>query len=343
MADQTNHDRAEPTEPEGLHAPHGILRTIETPRRRRPGRLALQGLGFLIGLGLLGWVLSIALAEENRPTVHAFLEAPLHLLAAMVALTIGAIVINGGVFWVMLSPLRRLSLWEIVALNTVCTFLSVLPFKISAVMRVVYHHRRDRVPLRDIVSWFGAVGVCGLAILGPLFVVSLWRERLDWVWVVASLGSTAGATALAVPVARLARGPLPVLHRLSLGADRILRHGRIVAVQYVLRLADLGTVAGRFYVAGMIIGLDLPFDRAVLLGSTYFLIAVVSPASALGFAEMGTVAIATLTGLDANGVAVAALSVTLANVGTAGVGAVPLFFWLRPDRVLMPRRATGSS
>jgi hypothetical protein len=145
---------------------------------------------------------------------------------------------------------------------------------------------------------------------------------------------------MAVPMSRLAGGGrggrLPILHRLSLGADRILRSPRIVATQYALRLMDLSTVAGRFYVAGLIIGLDLPFDRAVLLGSTYFLISVISPASALGFAEMGTVAIARLTGLDSDAVAVAALSVTLANVATAGVGAIPAFLWLRPDRVLAP-------
>lgn len=350
--DDPKHEALQANGDGGLHAPRGILGSVEPPARRSAGRVGFQLVGFLIGLGLLAWVLRIALSEENRPTVTAFLDAPAHLLAAMVVLTAAAIVVNGGVFWVLLLPLRRLSLLEIVGVNTACTFISLLPFKISTLVRVLYHHRRDGVPLRDIVSWFAAVGVCGLAILGPLFVVSLWRQRLDWVWVVASLATTGSITAMAVPVSRLAgggrggrkggrRGGVPILHRLSLGADRILRHPRIVATQYCLRLMDLSTVAGRFYVAGLIIGLPLPFDRAVLLGSTYFLIAVLSPASALGFAEMGTVAIARLTGLDADAVAVAALSVTLANVATAGVGSIPAFFWLRPDRVLAPGRATG--
>ena len=324
----------------GLRAPHGpVLEAVEGPARMSRGRIVLQLVAFAIGLALLAFVLTLALSEENRPTLERLIHAPPGKLAALIGLTGAAIVINAVVFWVVLWPLRRLSLLEIVAVNTISTFLSLLPLKISVVVRVLIHHRRDGVPLRDIVSWFSAIGACGLAVLGPLFLVSLWRGQLDvWWWVFSLLGSGV-ATALAVPLGRLGGGRFPILHRLSLGADRIVRHAGVVATQYVLRLLDLATVAGRFWVGAAIIGLDLPLDQAVLLGTTYFLIGVVSPASAIGFAEIGTVVIGRVCGLEESQVAVIALSVTLANVGTSGVAAIPAFLWLRPDRILAGKRA----
>ena len=326
---------------EGLHGPRGtVLGSMEPPRRRSRLRLTLQLVGFVVGLGLLGWVLSIALAEGNRPAVESLLGAPAHLLGALIGLSGLAIVLNGVVFRIVLSPLRRLALIDIIAVNAISTFLSILPFKISVLVRVLIHHRRDGVPLRDLVSWFAAVSACGLAILVPLVAVSLWRQQVDALWLAGAIGGTAVATACAVPCGLLAGSRMPLLHRLSLGADRIVRHPRVVAAQYVARVADLSTVFLRFHVAALIIGLELPLDRAVLLGSTYFLIAVVSPASAVGFTEIGTVGVGALSGLDTGEVAIVALTVTLANVGTALVLAVPSFVYLRPDRIIGGRRVS---
>lgn len=329
-------DRENP--PEGLQAPHGILETLEPPRRRSLTRRILQVVGFTLGVALLAWVVSIALSAENRATFDRLLDAPPQLAIALFALTLAAIIINGVVFHVVLLPIRRLPLLEIIAVNALSTFLSILPFKISVITRVVIHHRRDGLPLRDIIAWFATVSAGALAILAPLFLVSIWRAQLDALWIAGAILGTLAATAAALPLAHLAQGPLPILHRLSLGADRIVSNPKVLFSQYALRLLDIATVAARFWVVARIVGLDLPPDRAVLLGSTYFLIAVISPVSALGFSEMGAVIVARLSGLDAPAVAVVALAVTLANVATAGVLSIPTFAWLRPDRIIAPKR-----
>ena len=59
--------------------------------------------------------------------------------------------------------LKRLGAIEIIAVNSLCTFLAVLPFKISVLARAAIHHKRDGVTFRQIVAWFAGITVMGLA------------------------------------------------------------------------------------------------------------------------------------------------------------------------------------
>ncbi|MEO1128376.1 MAG: lysylphosphatidylglycerol synthase transmembrane domain-containing protein [Planctomycetota bacterium] len=327
---------SERTEHEGLHGTEGTV--LDVARRRwTPGRIALQIVGIAIGLALLGWAVSMALSEENRQTLETVWAAPLRLVAAIAGLTLVSIVLNGLTFWVTLGPLRRLSLVDVVGINAIATFLSVLPFKLGFLMRVVYHHRRDRVPFRDIVAWFAAAGALGLAVLLPVGFASLWIGEPTIMWGIAAAGGALLCTAIGVGLS-FAALRVRLLHRLSLGADRVIRDQRAVWSQWVLRMSEVCVLGARFYLAARIAGVDLGLARSLLLGAGYFIISVVAPAGSVGVAEMGTVGVARVASIDSEAIVVVALIVTVTQLGVSFLVSGPIWLYLRPERVLVPGR-----
>ncbi|HRQ74272.1 MAG TPA: hypothetical protein PLU35_14715, partial [Phycisphaerales bacterium] len=137
--------------------------------RRKPYlRLAVQGLGFVAGLVLLGWCVRAALSPENREQLSKLGDAPAWAVAALLGLSVASVALNGLAFWCALLPARRLHASDVIATNALATFLNYLPFKLSAISRVVIHNRRDRVPLLTIGGWFGAVLGVMVVSLAPL-------------------------------------------------------------------------------------------------------------------------------------------------------------------------------
>lgn len=331
---------------------------------RRALRLVLQGLGFLIGLALLGWCVQAALSPENREQLVKLSEASAGQVGLLLTLSAATLAINGLVFWSTLEPVRKLPLADVLATNALCTFLAYLPFKLGAVTRIAIHNRRDRVPLLTIGAWFGAMLAVMIIAYGPVAGASLWRREVDAAWWAAGLGGAAALAALTVLIARpfagadgLARlhrlfGPLPVAARLA-RTDRfaqlhtgaaMLACPKAVAISSMLRLLDAGVLAARFVVSGFIVGIAFGWEEAVLVASAYYLIGVVSPFGVLGAREAGAVWLAGALGLAANAgqspqeVARSLTVLTLFITGTESVvllaGAAAGVAWLRPDRLL---------
>lgn len=319
----------------GLHAPGGIVPDLAPPPpgRGRAARLAWQLLGFLIGLGLLGWAVSIAISEKNRQSLEAVSHAPAGVLTGLLGTSLLSVMLNGVMFWVVLRPLRRIGLMDTVLTNGIAVFLSVLPFKINLVARVLIHHRRDGVAFRDILAWFAAMSAMALSVLLPLGLAGWWRGRLDaWWWIVGVGGSFAlGGVGVLLGRAAMAR---PWLSRLSLGADRVARHAPTVFAHAGLRLADIGLLCARFWLAAMAADVGLGAQQAVMLATSYFLLSVLAPAGALGFREMGVAGVGLAGGADASQVALVTLVVTGAEFIASGALSVPAFFRLRPDRLI---------
>ena len=176
-----------------------------------------------------------------------------------------------------------------------------------------------------------------LAVLIPVGLATFWRRQLDPLWWVASLGSIVVVGIVGVTLGRLA-AQHRILHRLSLGADAIVRNPWVMAVNLGLRFADVLMFSWRFQVAGRIVGVDLPFEQAALLGAGYFLIVVLAPAGPLGFAEMGVAGLASLVGRDAPAIALLALTITAASASTSLVLSIPAAIWLRLDKIFGPGR-----
>lgn len=307
------HDDAPARPPGGLRAPRGpVLPDMDAAHRRSPLRLALQLLGFLIGAALFGWAVSLALSMENREQLKRLLDAPWWVGAALLMLTCGSIALNGVVFWVTLRPLRRLSSLDCVAVNALATLCAFLPFKLSLLVRVLIHRRRDRLSYKSLVGWFAATGGLSIGTLGVLGAASVLHSRVDALWLLTVL-ALLGAFALAVLVCARFIARSPRLSALTLGAAPMGSRASGVIGHIALRICDVALQAARFLLIAQALGCELRVDHALLLSIAYFLGGVLSPVGSLGAREAGVMALGAamgVTGLDVKQIAQIAVVVT---------------------------------
>lgn len=307
----------------------------ELRRRSFSGRtIVLQSLGLLVGVGLLAWVVSIALSPEHRGMLAALRSPPPWTIGVLGATSGASIVLNGLIFWQAARPIRRLPALHVVGVNAIATTLSPLPFKLGFLTRCVIHMRRDGLRLADLFAWFAGVAAVALAVIVPVACAGLWRRQVDGWWLAVVAAGPLACAGAGVLVGRAAEGR-PWLRRLSLGSWRSVREPGPVFAQVVLRIADLGVHSVRFHAAGAVAGVDLDPSQAALFGTTYFLLTAIAPAGTLGFTEMGTAGVAALVGTDPGQVGLIALIVTLAQTGTALALGIVSSAWVRPDRVLL--------
>ena len=314
-------------------APDPASADLENPRGWSPGRIVAQCVGALISLALFGWALSLALSDTNQASWDAMRDADVRIVAALVGLSFLSLVLNGLMFWITLLPLRRLQPIEVIGVNAIATFLSILPFKVGLATRVLIHHRRDGVRFRFIIAWVAAMGALALATLLPLAAAGLWRKDLDAVWWLTAIGGVVLCNVLGILLGRFSTHN-PWLARLSLGSHQIVRNAGVVSGHLVLRLADIAILASRFLAAASIASVILPADQAVLVATTYFLLSVLAPAGTLGFREAGVAALGFTQGFDERALALVALIVSMAEILAAALLALPAAINLRPDRLL---------
>jgi len=330
--------------------------------RSRARAIAVQVVAFAIGLALLAWCVTLALRPENRDKFALLAGAPRLDVAALFALSLASVLLNGGVFWAVLHPVRRLRLADIEAVNAVATFLNYLPFKLGLVFRVAVHTRRDGVPLLTVAAWMAAMGVIVLGSMVPPLAAGLWRGRIDALFVVSTLAGLGLFFATTLAIARafsgergLARlGRLAARTRVGLARRAaastpfarlhagfaMLATPATLALAITLRTADLLIQAGRFVIASRIVHEPITFETAVLAASSYFLIGVLSPAGTVGAREGGTIGLASLLrGVTPSSFAVIALVVSATELAVHFFTAAAGTLWLRPDRLLRLRAA----
>lgn len=336
---------------------------------RRAGRLALQAIGFVGAIVLLGWCVREALSPGSREQIARLQEAGPWAFVSLLALSLGTLAVNGLVFWAALLPVRRLRVADVVAVNALATFLNYLPFKAGLVARLVIHRRRDRVPLTILGAWIVATVASLPVALGPLLLVALWRQGagtrggepaaldLGPVALGAALVGAACCAAGVVVVSRALAGPVglarvraaagatrlrplasltrrPWFERLHAGMD-MLAHPWTFGGCVALRAADVGLNAWRFVLAAGVLGMDIPWAGAVVLACVFYAVGALSPVGMLGVREGATTGLAGLLALagDQSFAAVALLvggADALANL----VGAALAVPWLRVDRLL---------
>ncbi|MEQ8770735.1 MAG: hypothetical protein RIB60_09545 [Phycisphaerales bacterium] len=343
--------------------------TAQPNRKRRRVGAIVQAVGFALGIALLGYCVSLALSADNRQQLTRLSDASAGQILALLGLSAASVAVNGAIFWTVLFPVRRLKLADVIAVNALATFLAYLPFKLSVVARVVVHNRRDGVPLVTMGAWILAVACVLLTTLGPVLTVSVWRRGVDAWWWTAGLTGIVVATAFMLAAARWFAGERG-MKRLHAIADwlptgvfgraarserfeqahagaAMLAHPWSVTFASVLRLADAGGLAVRFAIAGAILGVDLPWTDAILLGATYFVLGVVSPFGMLGAREGGTLGLAALVGIAAaqqgadgsSPLPVLILFVTGIESVVHIAGGGFAVAWLRADRLLRGRAA----
>ncbi len=333
---------------------------MTTPPPRRSPRLFLQALGFLAGLALLFWCASIAFSEENRENLQKLREATPTQIALLLALSLASQFLNGIIFLVTLRPVRRLALRDTVAVNAIAAFLAYLPFKLSILVRIAIHNRRQGVPLFMIGSWFAAVAFTLLATLGGLAATSLLSPSKDISsprWFVPALLALLTIWAVTVGLSRLFAGEMglarirgfcsrPAFLARLLASDRfahlhagtsMLSHPRLVALNMTLRVLDIALQAARVPVAAAVLGLTLPYSDAFLIASTAFLVGIISPAGPVGTREAAVVGVCKLLHLpNADAFAIVALLVSATEALAYLVGASLALAHLNPTKLFKP-------
>ena len=319
----------------GLRAPKGPLGFLEQPRRITPLRLIVQIVGTAIAIAALVWCVRLALAETSLDELRALLRSGRTELALLALLTIASVCANGLGFWITLRPLRRLHAPDVIAVNAVASFLSYLPFKLSALARVLIHRRRDDVPFRDIVPWLAAYSALSLATLLPLALLAAWRGAIDTLWLALALLIVGAANACAVALGRVSERT-PLLATLSLGSWRIVRHPQPVVGCALTKIADVAISAARFLVAAAFLNVALPLDQAILYALVFFLIGVASPVGSLGLREGGVILMGVALLDDAQRDTLARLVLTVsASEALTLIALLPLAAWkLRLDKLL---------
>lgn len=336
--------------------------------RRSLARQGAQALGFLVGLGLLWWCAAEALKPENREKLARLGEAEAWQVAAIVGLTVASVLLNGSLFWVTLTPVRRLRWLDVQATNVIASLLALLPFKLSVLFRVLVHRQRDGVPLLTIGAWFSAMAAVLLVAIGPTAAGAAWAAGVGrgedgaavgrW-WLALPVAGAATLAALMVAVARwLAheRGwavvdrlvdLLPGARARGIVRERLLPRAHegvrmlgapgAVGAAVGMRLADIAVQAARLLVAASVVGQALPLELAVLAASAYFLIGVLAPTGSLGVREAGTAGVFALLATEEFTVVV--ITITAAETMVQLGGSVVAALWLRVDRLLLARPA----
>lgn len=327
---------------------------------KRVLKTVFQLLAFVAAIVMLVWAAKVPLRPQNRESLEALRDAPLIYPVGLCLLALGTTVVNGLQFWVQLTPVRRLRVLDVQAVNAVATVLAYL-FKISVLFRVLVHNRRDRVGLLTIGAWFAAVAAVMGCVLVPFAVAGAWRQKPDLVWGAVSLGSAIALCAVMLAISRylaqehhwiwfsklVHRFPMPgIARRLLEKPDgpldrahegvRMLADPRVLVCAVLLRLTDVTIQATRFYLAARVLNVPLGVDQAVLAGSVYFMIGAVYPAGQLGAREGGTAWLLRLVipGFDLDRFIVVVLLVTATEMLTVLLAAAAGTAWLRPDRLL---------
>jgi len=297
-----------------------------------PRRLAVQGLGFLVGLALLGWCIRGAWprTDEARAGWADLLDADPLLLAAMIGCTLASAAVNGTVFWVSIRPVetpRPLRWRDLQYLNLASNLLNYAPVRLGAIVRVIHHVRVDGLGLVQVGAWFAVIAYVLVLGVGSCYVATVLRGGLDPWWpALVAVQMTIGMLLL-----RAAAG-WGLLQRYGQGMDAILGSGGTLSALAVLRMVDLAAYAARLAAGATILKLDLGPEQVVLLGLVA-LAAGLIPFGRLGFREAAVAASATWMVVDAATVEARMQQLALLDSAAEAAIFVPLgalsLLWLR--------------
>lgn len=241
-----------------------------------PRKIAIQLLGFVVGLSLLAWCIRSAVRGGGWERLA---DADLRLVAAMLACSLGSQLLNGAAFWVTIRPVKKIPLLDLEWLNVTCGMLNYAPIRLGALGRILYHVRVDGLGLLQIAGWFTFILYTVALAVASCIVATLVRDQIDLWWFLLVLGQVAlGGIVTRVLVDN------PIIVRHGRGINQILAHRVGVWSALAFRLLDLGMFAARMAIALRILGIELPAAHVVVL-ALVALAGSLIPIGRLGFRE----------------------------------------------------------
>ena len=256
-----------------------------TSRRRR----IVDVVGFVVGIGLLSWLIVIAVRNGEW---HRVWEADPRLLAGLLGCTVLSAVLTGATFWITVRPVKRLGFMDLQGVNLVASMLNYAPVRLGMLSRFAWHMRVDSMRLLDVIAWFASVGVLIGAGLVICSIATLLVPGVGLVWLLlVVLGTLFGGWILGLVPS------IAFVRRHGRGADRILASPSARWGGLVLRLLDFGTFAGRIAFALAILEITMAPSHVMVL-AVVALVANLIPFGRLGFREFAVAWAASRLGSD---------------------------------------------
>lgn len=251
--------------------PNTTTASLLTPRK-----LVIQLVGFVVGVGLLVWIIVKAIGEGHWDRLAG---AGPWLIAALLGCTLISSFLNGSIFWITVGPLRRIRLWDLQRLNVVANMLNYAPVRLGAIARVLYHLRVDGLSLLQIGAWFGLIAYILVLGVASCVIATFVRDRVDWIWA----GLVAGQLLLGGIMIRVVVSH-PLIIRHGRGIDQMANDSWSLWGGLGLRVVDLGAFTARMAVAAAILDIHLPASHVLVLAMVA-LAASLIPFGRLGFRE----------------------------------------------------------
>lgn len=312
----------------------------------------LQGIGYLVGLVILGWCVQVAFVQGDWSRVR---EADPMLVAGIVLASIASILLNGILFRLTLEPVRpRVSAAgaprvpplpgtaALIGVNWVCTLANFAPLRLGMIARITYHMRVDRLRFMEIVPWFALDLVTFLLPIAGIIGATLFVRSFGLGWI--------GLTAALITILSLLlwRGSkLRLVPARLRETARIIGDGRSLLICLPIRCLDLACNGLRTILAAQILGLDLDFAESFALASAG-LVASLGPLGRLGFREAGFALFAQLLSAKGFEGGIDAAFIQLSMLDSAGeaiaalLGGIPLSIWMT-RRILAPDPTTRTA
>lgn len=310
---------------------------LEQVRRRllSPRKIAIQLVGFLIGAGLLVWVINTAI--ENGVWEDLRNASP-GLMFALIGLGLLSTILDGAVFWGVIYPYRKLGFMPVQAVNMSASFLNLFPVRVGTVYRVVYHAQVDHVPLVPIIGWFTAILITTMASLGSVAGATLLAQPFGAMWFLILIGGLVLSGFIIWAVTHI-----PAVKRFGKGSERMFGDPTALVAGLVGRVLVLASVCGRLAVAGAIIGLDLS-ARDVILLSIMMILVSFNPLGRFGWREATLAFVAPYIAAQAlGGYDVEGASEKLALIESAGEALAIIPFGILALAWTLPRLLRSSS
>ncbi|MAI72060.1 MAG: hypothetical protein CMM01_14255 [Rhodopirellula sp.] len=296
-------------------------------------RLALQLLGFVVGLALVIWCIRGAL-EGGEAGWEKFKEADPGLIAAMVGCSLASVIANGAIFFATIRPVHREGFMTLQGVNLVSSLLNYAPIRLGVMSRYFYHVRVDGFSILFVTGWIIVVGITVLAVMGAAVGATFLQPRPGISWALLFL---APLVALIVALPVLAR--LPLVRRFTRGGEAMLTNRAWITTAFGLRAFDLGMWAVRLGIAASILGIDLPTGDVLLLAITALVVSL-NPLGRLGWREAAVAILAAR--LAAPGLGTSELDATFKQLAllesaaeasiTIPLGVIALIWWARKVR-----------
>jgi hypothetical protein len=343
--------------------------SIEAPPTKRSHRartIAIQVVGILAALASLAYAGSQAFGSNTGEQWKKLTSAPRSTIAIIFGLSAATLLVEGLSFWILVRPIKRLRAIDVIATNNLCTFLAYLPFKVSAVTRVLIHNRRDGIPIPSIMAWFAAFALVMMLTFVPAVLLVGVMGAIDGRWGVVIGAILLGACVGLLILGRWFRGD-PGLERLVgfLRAIRLSRAEPLLRSQLwrnlhagfdvfatpttvigsiALRAIHAVVLTARFVLVAHVLSLDPSLSMSFQLALAFFFVGAASPAGMAGLREGAVTGLAglllkgTAAHASVRDYAAVALVVSVTEAIVFLVGGILGLLWLRPDHLLKLRR-----